>query len=268
MSFAEICNSTQIPKALLWDVNQVASWIEGIGYSQYKECFTENQIDGRSLINIHSSTLPHLGVTEFADIKLRFIRRIIRVVLNSMAYNCIIIILLLFITIQMDVKSSQIDMDTLKEIMKLNKDQLETLDKRVQKTRLDIEKLIGETNSDLKNHGVQSDEVIECRRMFYASEHGAIIFDDMIEKIRVNKFKSPLVTNYNFTDLINCFEKQKKHHQMEAANRNGSACYINLPPQHIEVFENVNDKLNTLHYVKSEFSKFLFLTTFGWKLIY
>ncbi|RTG87295.1 uncharacterized protein DC041_0011549 [Schistosoma bovis] len=69
MSFAEICNSTQIPKALLWDVNQVASWVEGIGYSQYKECFTENQIDGRSLINIHSSTLPHLGVTEFADIK-------------------------------------------------------------------------------------------------------------------------------------------------------------------------------------------------------
>ncbi|CAH8619027.1 unnamed protein product [Schistosoma rodhaini] len=69
MSFAEICNNTQLPKALLWDVNQVASWIEDIGYSQYKECFTENQIDGRSLINIHSSTLPYLGVTEFEDIK-------------------------------------------------------------------------------------------------------------------------------------------------------------------------------------------------------
>ncbi|VDP40417.1 unnamed protein product [Schistosoma margrebowiei] len=93
--------------------------------------------------------------------------------------------------------------------------QLETLDIQIQKTRLDIEKLIGETNAGLKNHGVQSDEgklsnnnnietmkllnlVIECRRMFYENEHGARIFD------------------------------------VEAANRNGSACYINLPPQHIE----------------------------------
>ncbi|RTG82370.1 uncharacterized protein DC041_0008307 [Schistosoma bovis] len=65
MYFAEICNSTQIPKGLLYDVNQVASWIEDIGYSQNKECFTENQIAGCSLINIHSSTLPHFGVTEF-----------------------------------------------------------------------------------------------------------------------------------------------------------------------------------------------------------
>ncbi|CAH8602589.1 unnamed protein product, partial [Schistosoma curassoni] len=91
-----------------------------------------------------------------------------------------------------------------------------------------------ETNADLKNHGVQSDEVIECRRMFYESEHGARIFGHMIKTIHFNKFKSPLVTNYNFTELIDCFEKQKKHHQMEAANRNGSACYINLLPQHIE----------------------------------
>ncbi|VDO86212.1 unnamed protein product [Schistosoma margrebowiei] len=106
-------------------------------------------------------------------------------------------------------------MDKFRKMMRRNQDQLETMDKRVRKTRLDIEKLIEETNANLKNHGVQSDKgklsdnnnietmkllnlVIECRRMFYENEHGAIIFD------------------------------------VEAANRNGLACYINLPPQHIE----------------------------------
>nr|CAX73255.1 SAM domain-containing protein [Schistosoma japonicum] len=69
MSFSEICKNAWIPEALLWDVGQVACWIEDIGYPQYKECFTGNQIDGRSLIKIHSSTLPDIGVTKFEDIK-------------------------------------------------------------------------------------------------------------------------------------------------------------------------------------------------------
>ncbi|VDP64818.1 unnamed protein product [Schistosoma mattheei] len=43
-----------------------------------------------------------------------------------------------------------------------------------------------------------------------------------------------LVADYNFTDVINCFEDQKKHHQMEADRRNDLTCYSNLPPQHIQ----------------------------------
>ncbi|CAH8603286.1 unnamed protein product [Schistosoma curassoni] len=57
---------------------------------------------------------------------------------------------------------------------------------------------------------------------------------DLIKTIHFNKFKSPLVADYNFTDLIKCFEEQKKHHQMEADRLNGSPCYVNLQSQHIE----------------------------------
>nr|CAH8845772.1 unnamed protein product [Trichobilharzia regenti] len=69
MSITEICKNALIPPASLWDIHQVASWIEDIGYPQYKKCFIENRIDGCNLIKVNSTTLPNLGVRKFEDVK-------------------------------------------------------------------------------------------------------------------------------------------------------------------------------------------------------
>ncbi|CAH8603698.1 unnamed protein product, partial [Schistosoma margrebowiei] len=65
-----------------------------------------------------------------------------------------------------------------------------------------------------------------------------------------------LVADYNFADLIKCFEEQKKIHQIEADRLNGSACYVNLLPQHIEVIKKVNKKFESYYGMKVEFSFF------------
>uniref|UniRef100_A0A5K4F799 Phage protein n=1 Tax=Schistosoma mansoni TaxID=6183 RepID=A0A5K4F799_SCHMA len=128
-----------------------------------------------------------------------------------------------------------------------------------------INKRIEEIKANLKSHGVQSDQAIECRRVFYESEYGARTFSDVIETIQVNKFKSPLVVNYSFTELIKCSDKQKKRHQIRADIRNGSMCYVNVPPQYIEQIQKVNEDLNTFYALKYEFSKYLLFIKFGWK---
>ncbi|KAH9581865.1 hypothetical protein MS3_00000644 [Schistosoma haematobium] len=104
--------------------------------------------------------------------------------------------------------------------------------------------------------------------MFYERKQGARTFNDIIETIHVNKFKSPLVTSYNFTELIDCFEKQKKHHQIEADSRNGSVCYINLSPQYIEVIQKIDETFENLYRMYYEFGKYLFLFRFGWANIF
>ncbi|KAH9581805.1 hypothetical protein MS3_00011078 [Schistosoma haematobium] len=144
-------------------------------------------------------------------------------------------------------KSSRIDMDNLKEIMRRNK---------------------AEISAELKNHGVQPDQIIECRRMFHESEQGVRTFSEAIATIHFNKFKSPLVTDYNFTELIDCFERQRKHHQMEADRRNGSMCYGNLPPQHIEVIQKVDKRFDDSYSIYYELSKYMFLIKFGWANIF
>ncbi|XP_032441688.1 sterile alpha motif domain-containing protein 15 isoform X1 [Xiphophorus hellerii] len=53
---------------LNWDTEDVANWVESIGFSKYKDCFTENFITGKKLIHVNCNNLPKLGVTDFRDI--------------------------------------------------------------------------------------------------------------------------------------------------------------------------------------------------------
>ncbi|XP_016362790.1 sterile alpha motif domain-containing protein 15 [Sinocyclocheilus anshuiensis] len=55
---------------LRWSGEDVALWIESIGFPQYKACFTQNYITGRKLINVNCFNLPRLGITDFQHMKL------------------------------------------------------------------------------------------------------------------------------------------------------------------------------------------------------
>ncbi|XP_039597636.1 sterile alpha motif domain-containing protein 15-like [Polypterus senegalus] len=66
---------------LHWNCEAVSEWIESLGFPQYKECFTDNFIDGRKLIFIDCSTLPRIGITDFEDMKAvsRHIRELLEI---------------------------------------------------------------------------------------------------------------------------------------------------------------------------------------------
>jgi len=59
----------EIPDAFYWSVEDVANWIEDIGFWQYKSCFTENFVDGRKLILVDANSLPKVGIQDFDHIK-------------------------------------------------------------------------------------------------------------------------------------------------------------------------------------------------------
>ncbi|KAM9778179.1 sterile alpha motif domain-containing protein 15-like [Syngnathus typhle] len=50
---------------LQWSCEDVARWIESIGFPQYKLCFTENCVTGRKLIFVDCVHMPRLGITDF-----------------------------------------------------------------------------------------------------------------------------------------------------------------------------------------------------------
>ncbi|XP_059212407.1 sterile alpha motif domain-containing protein 15-like [Centropristis striata] len=54
---------------LQWSCHDVATWIESLGFPQYKACFMENLITGRKLIYVNCVYLPRLGITDFKDMK-------------------------------------------------------------------------------------------------------------------------------------------------------------------------------------------------------
>ncbi|KAK1888574.1 Sterile alpha motif domain containing protein 15 [Dissostichus eleginoides] len=56
-------------ESLHWSCQDVARWIESLGFPQYKACFTENLITGRKLIYVNCIYLPRLGITDFKDMK-------------------------------------------------------------------------------------------------------------------------------------------------------------------------------------------------------
>ncbi|XP_078000937.1 sterile alpha motif domain-containing protein 15-like [Glandiceps talaboti] len=58
------------PNCLHWSCEDVADWIEQLGFPQYRECFTRNLINGRKLIIVDCSHLPLLGITDFEHMKL------------------------------------------------------------------------------------------------------------------------------------------------------------------------------------------------------
>ncbi|XP_002120831.2 sterile alpha motif domain-containing protein 15-like [Ciona intestinalis] len=69
-----------VPTSIHWTCDDVANWIEEIGFPQYRLCFTNNLIDGRKLILMDASNLPKLGVTDFDHIL--FISSSVRDLLN------------------------------------------------------------------------------------------------------------------------------------------------------------------------------------------
>ncbi|KAJ8009483.1 hypothetical protein DPEC_G00089350 [Dallia pectoralis] len=54
---------------LHWSCQDVAKWIESLGYPQYTACFTENLITGKKLIYVNCHYLHRLGITDFEDMK-------------------------------------------------------------------------------------------------------------------------------------------------------------------------------------------------------
>ncbi|XP_026888264.2 sterile alpha motif domain-containing protein 15 [Electrophorus electricus] len=54
---------------LRWTCQDVAKWIESLGYPQYTECFTENFITGKKLVFVNCNYLPRLGITDFEYMK-------------------------------------------------------------------------------------------------------------------------------------------------------------------------------------------------------
>uniref|UniRef100_A0A670HVR9 SAM domain-containing protein n=1 Tax=Podarcis muralis TaxID=64176 RepID=A0A670HVR9_PODMU len=57
------------PYFLAWTPEEVAEWIEALGFPQYKECFTANFISGRKLIHVNCCNLPQIGITDFEHMK-------------------------------------------------------------------------------------------------------------------------------------------------------------------------------------------------------
>ncbi|XP_077567507.1 sterile alpha motif domain-containing protein 15-like [Stigmatopora nigra] len=54
---------------LQWSCDDVAGWIESIGFPQYKRCFSENCVTGRKLIFVDCVHMPRLGITDFKDMQ-------------------------------------------------------------------------------------------------------------------------------------------------------------------------------------------------------
>ncbi|KAG9344813.1 hypothetical protein JZ751_010500 [Albula glossodonta] len=54
---------------LHWSCQDVAKWIDSLGYPQYTACFTGNFISGKKLIYINCCYLPRIGITDFEDMK-------------------------------------------------------------------------------------------------------------------------------------------------------------------------------------------------------
>ncbi|KAK3750642.1 hypothetical protein QZH41_012832, partial [Actinostola sp. cb2023] len=56
------------PSCLKWSVEDVADWIEYLGFQQYRRPFSDNLVNGRRLIDIDASAMPQLGITDFDHI--------------------------------------------------------------------------------------------------------------------------------------------------------------------------------------------------------
>ena len=59
---------SQSPFCLDWSTEEVGEWLSSIGFAYYSPCFVHNNITGRRLIHISSSTLPSIGVQKIEDI--------------------------------------------------------------------------------------------------------------------------------------------------------------------------------------------------------
>ena len=70
MFFSEtiITHNINVPQPLTtknfvdWSITDVCDWLEHLGLSQYKETFTENDIEGKHLPDLSKDELKELGV--------------------------------------------------------------------------------------------------------------------------------------------------------------------------------------------------------------
>ncbi|KAI3379501.1 hypothetical protein SNEBB_009201 [Seison nebaliae] len=58
-----------IPIAYFWTVEDVGRFMADLDLAQYIPAFKLNSIDGKKLINISASTLPHMGIQDFFHMK-------------------------------------------------------------------------------------------------------------------------------------------------------------------------------------------------------
>lgn len=68
--FEPTFDSDGTPSCLSWTIEDVADWVEFLGFNQYRACFKDNLINGRKLINVDASSLPRMGVNDFEHIKI------------------------------------------------------------------------------------------------------------------------------------------------------------------------------------------------------
>ncbi|XP_076098306.1 sterile alpha motif domain-containing protein 15-like [Mytilus galloprovincialis] len=61
--------TSSVPSSLYWNIEEVAQWIEELGFPQYSICFRLNFINGRKLIAIDGSALPNMGIHDYEHIK-------------------------------------------------------------------------------------------------------------------------------------------------------------------------------------------------------
>lgn len=59
---------TDTPLCMDWTREQVGDWVASVGFERYSPCFIENNISGKKLILINSSTLPSIGVQDFEHV--------------------------------------------------------------------------------------------------------------------------------------------------------------------------------------------------------
>ncbi|KAK3793669.1 hypothetical protein RRG08_014563 [Elysia crispata] len=57
-----------IPACFYWTMDEVADWVDSIGYGKYKENFRSHFINGRKLLTVDACVLPRMGITHFGDI--------------------------------------------------------------------------------------------------------------------------------------------------------------------------------------------------------
>lgn len=67
--FEPTFDSDGTPSCLSWKIDDVADWVEFLGFKQYRACFKDNLINGRKLITVDASSLPRMGITDFEHIK-------------------------------------------------------------------------------------------------------------------------------------------------------------------------------------------------------
>lgn len=68
-SIKEDLRDGRVPSCIFWTCEEVAKWIEDLGFPDYKDCFLLNGIHGRKLIIMEASKLPHIGIYDFEHIK-------------------------------------------------------------------------------------------------------------------------------------------------------------------------------------------------------